>query len=82
MKEPRPSTINAMDRDLATLLHRRAEGFARFAQWEASHPATMTPGVAVASIGALYELLPAASRRRPVDASGVSRLHEALRHLR
>lgn len=59
----------------------RIAGFERFAAWEASHPANLTPAVAVASIGALYALLPLESRQRPVDPSGVGRMHEALRHL-
>jgi hypothetical protein len=68
--------------DLAALVRQRAEGFARFAEWEASHPATMSPEAAVASIGALYELLPTASRQRQIDTTGVRRMHDALRHLR
>jgi GNAT superfamily N-acetyltransferase len=67
--------------NLATLIRERAACFARFAAWETSHPARLTPAAAVAAIGALYQLLPAASRRRPVDTSGVARLHDALRHL-
>jgi hypothetical protein len=66
---------------LAKLARARAEGFARFAEWESTHPATMTPATAVAAVGALYSLLPAASRYRPVDPTGVARLQQALRHL-
>jgi hypothetical protein len=66
---------------LAELLRARIEGFERFARWEASHPARMTPAAAVASIGALYVLLPPEARRRPVDPSGVRRMHDALRVL-
>ena len=68
--------------DLAALVRQRAEALARFAEWEASHPAMMSPEAAVASIGALYELLPAASRQRQIDTAGVRRMHDALRHLR
>lgn len=68
-------------RDLATLLRERAEGFVRFAAWESAHPAHLTPADAVAAIGALYQLLPPASRRRPIDTSGVTRMRAALRHL-
>ncbi len=80
---PRP-TIARMERvaDLAKLYRQQAEGFARFAEWEASHRPTMAPEAAVAAMGAIYELLPAASRRRPIDTAGVRRMHEALRHLR
>lgn len=66
---------------LAELFRLRIEGFRRFAVWEASHPSRMTPADAVASIGALYELLPPDARRRPVDPSGVARMRDALRVL-
>jgi hypothetical protein len=66
---------------LAALVRERADCFARFAAWEASHPARLPPAAAVAAIGALYQLLPPTSRRRPIDTSGVARLHAALRHL-
>jgi hypothetical protein len=68
--------------DLAALVRQRAEALARFAEWEASHPPMMSPEAAVASIGALYELLPASSRHRQIDTAGVRRMHDALRHLR
>jgi hypothetical protein len=68
-------------KELASAVRARTEALARFAEWESSHPATMTPEAAVAAIGALYQLLPIASRQRPIDTSGVARLHEALRHL-
>jgi hypothetical protein len=66
---------------LATMLRVRAEGFARFAEWESSHLMILTPAAAVAAIGALYQLLPQASRHRPIDTTGVARMHDALRHL-
>jgi hypothetical protein len=66
---------------LATLLRARAEALARFAEWESSHPVMLTPATAVASIGALYQLLPPAARARPIDTAGVGRMHRALRHL-
>jgi hypothetical protein len=66
---------------LADLLRARIAGFERFAKWEATHPASLTPAAAVASIGALYALLPIQARRRPIDPSGVGRMHDALRHL-
>jgi hypothetical protein len=70
------------DPKLAALLRMRIEGFARYAEWEAAHPARLTPSDAVASIGAIYALLPPESRRVPVDASGVRRMQDALRRLR
>jgi len=68
-------------KELARAIRARRDALARFAEWESSHPATLTPEAAVAAIGALYQLLPIASRRRPIDTSGVARLHEALRRL-
>jgi len=41
----------------------------------------LTPAAAVAAIGTLYQLLPPESRRRTIDPAGVTRMHEALRHL-
>jgi hypothetical protein len=78
-----PSTINGMSSsaNLASLVRARVEGFVRFAEWEASHPAILTPADAIAAIGTLYQLLPPASRRRSIDATGVGRMHDALRHL-
>jgi hypothetical protein len=67
--------------NLAKMLRARAEGLARFAEWEASNPMPLTPGAAVAAIGALYRLLPPASRQRPVNTAGVARMQDALRHL-
>jgi hypothetical protein len=67
--------------NLAALLRIRAEALARFATWESSHRMRLTPAAAIAAIGTLYQLLPPESRRRAVDASGVTRMHEALRHL-
>jgi hypothetical protein len=63
------------------MLRARAEAFARFAEWEASHGVTLTPAAAVSAIGALYLLLPPASRQRPVDTTGVACMHDALRRL-
>lgn len=67
--------------NLAALVRERAACFERFAAWEDSHPARLTPAAAVAAIGSLYGLLPPASRQRPIDTSGVARLHDALRRL-
>ena len=60
----------------------RMEGFVRFAAWEATHPPLMSAADAVAAVGALYELLPAESRYRAVDPTGIQQMHAALRHLR
>lgn len=67
--------------DLAALYRERIAAFERFSAWEQSHPATLMASDAVASIGALYELLPSEARRRPVDPAGVGRMQNALRVL-
>jgi hypothetical protein len=64
---------------LADAIRERAAALERFADWEASHPARLSPGVALEAIGALYQLLPPAGRRRPVDPAGVMALHETPR---
>lgn len=68
--------------DIASLFRERVRGFARFAEWERTHPREMTAAAAVASIGAIYQLLPKSSRSRPIDTSGVARMQAALRHLK
>jgi hypothetical protein len=67
--------------ELAARYRARIAAFERFSTWEESHPATLTASDAVASIGALYELLPSEARRRPVDPSGVACMQNALRVL-
>jgi hypothetical protein len=62
----------------ADLVRRRARSLNRYAHWESTHPAVLIPAAAVEAIGALYDLLPMAARKRAVDASGVISLHRAL----
>lgn len=50
----------------------------RFARWEADHPAMLTASAAVAAATALYDMLPAESRSRPVDPAGVMTFHALL----
>jgi hypothetical protein len=69
------------NRALGSMLRARADRFARFAEWESSHPAVLTPEAAVAAVGALYQLLPESSRHRPIDTSGVARMQQALGRL-
>jgi hypothetical protein len=62
-------------------LRRRREAFEIFNRWEVAHPSCLGATEAVAAIGALYELLPVASRKRPVDPSGVQEMHRCLARL-
>lgn len=62
----------------ADLVKRRAIALERFARWRAQAPNRCDPATALSGLGALYEMLPAESRSRPVDASGVRALHQRL----
>jgi hypothetical protein len=63
---------------LAGEVRERAEAFEQFAAWEADHPSRLSPSAALEAIGALYEILPHASRRRLPDPTGVMMLHNTL----
>jgi hypothetical protein len=70
---------------IAGRAERRRRALAAFNRWEAKHPARQqTPEQVIAALGTLYDLLPAESRRRDVDAqcAAVRNMHRALRHLR
>jgi hypothetical protein len=56
----------------------RAEALQRFSRWEAENPGSLSAAQAISAIGTLYDLLPKESRSRPVDASGVLKLHRGL----
>jgi hypothetical protein len=66
----------------AEAIRERSAALARFATWERRHAPEPSAEVALAGVAHLYELLPAESRSRPVDASGVSAMHRALSGLR
>lgn len=59
-------------------LRARTAALERFAAWEADHPPRQSSAQALEGIGFLYELLPPEARARPVDPSGVMKLHRAL----
>jgi hypothetical protein len=65
----------------ALLIRRRLQGFREFAAWESQHRPATSPEIVLESATSLYDLLPPASRVRAIDASGVIRLHRALRVL-
>ncbi len=60
----------------------RETALERYARWEAGHPALRSPSAAIAGVAALYELLPAASRCRAPDPSGVMTFHALLKGTR
>jgi hypothetical protein len=59
----------------AEAIRAREAALERFACWEAEHPASRPASAALAAVAALYELLPAESRRRAPDPSGVMAFH-------
>jgi hypothetical protein len=65
----------------ASLIRRRLQASREFEAWESQHRPAVSPDLALESATALYDLLPPASRVRPIDPSGVIRLHAALRVL-
>jgi hypothetical protein len=62
-------------------IQRRLRQFHEFGAWESQHRPAVSAERALEAATSLYDLLPPASRVRPVDASGVIRLHSALRVL-
>jgi hypothetical protein len=65
-------------RDLVRL---RAAALDRYAAWEAAHPTRLVPAEAVEALGALLDMMPRDVRERPVDTTGIARLHAALTRL-
>jgi len=59
-------------------LHHREQQLEKYSKLEADLPRSDDPRLAVAGIGWLYDLLPAASRARSVDPSGIQELHRCL----
>jgi len=62
-------------------LRRRLAAFAEFERWEQTAQSRRSHADAVAAVSWLYDLLPAEARYRPLDTSGVQRLHALLRPL-
>lgn len=62
-------------------MHRREEQLERYAAYESRFRSRLEPAQAISGIGWLYDLLPEASRRRPVDVSGIQELHRSLARL-
>ena len=78
--ESMPEDIRALKARIAT----RNRALAAFNRWEAGPPGSrQSPEQVLAALGTLYDLLPAASRRRTEDPgrSGVRSMQRALSHL-
>jgi hypothetical protein len=56
----------------------REEALRRFAAWAETQPCTLDAATAIAAVSAVVDLLPSASRRAPLDASGVMAMHRLL----
>jgi len=61
----------------AGLLQRERQ-LVRYSEFERNLPLSDDPALSIAGVGWLYDLLPEASRVRPVDPSGVQELHRCL----
>lgn len=68
--------------ELKKQLLARAARLRRFNEWEAGHPHQLDAATAIAGIGTLYELIPAASRKRPFNPEGLCAMRQALSHLK
>jgi hypothetical protein len=71
-----------MSQDLRDGFRRRAEAMRQFDRWQQQHPSPIDPRVAIEAVGWLWQLLPAASRERPLDARGIERMRRSLAVLR
>jgi hypothetical protein len=70
--------LGRMQDTVAGLIHREKQ-LERYSRLEAGLPLSPPcPAKSIAGIGWLYDLLPQASRSRPVDPSGVVELHRCL----
>lgn len=60
------------------LLQKRRAAWERYARWAAMQKSSLSPSVAIASVGFLYQLLPPESRSRPLEYEGVAVMHRLL----
>jgi hypothetical protein len=63
-------------------LFAQAARLRRFNEWEAAHPHQLDEAAAIAGIGSRYELIPAASRKRPFHPKGLRAMRQALSQLK
>lgn len=62
----------------ALALRAHLDALRRFNEWEEKNPVRLEAAETVAAIGFLYDLLPPESRERPIDPSGIMKMHRAL----
>ena len=71
-----------MQKDTKNLFSDRQKALQGFTEWGKKHPLELSPQTAVEGLDFLYNLLPEASRQRPIDPSGIMIMRRALAHLR
>jgi len=71
-----------MQKDTKNLFLDRKKALRDFNEWEKTHLRELSPQIAVEGLDFLYNLLPEASRHRPIDPSGIMIMHRALAHLK
>jgi hypothetical protein len=71
-----------MQKETKNLFSDRQKALHDFNEWEKKHPLEMSPQTAVEGLDFLYQLLPEASRQRPIDPSGIMIMRRALAHLK
>ncbi len=59
----------------------RAAAFKRFNNWEKKNPHVMGKCESIASVSAIYNLIPPEFRNPVFDPSGIQKMHLALSHL-
>lgn len=71
-----------MQKDAKDLFSARQRTFERFHVWQKKQTLEISIQAALEGLDFLYQLLPEASRQRPVDPSGIMIMRRALAHLR
>ncbi len=59
-----------------------AAAFKRFNDWEKKNPHVMGKRESIASVSAIYNLIPLEFRKPVFDPSGIQKMHHALSYLR
>lgn len=54
----------------------------KYNAWESEHPQMLSPTVALASIGYLYQLMPTEAKQRDLNVGGIIRMRNILSKLK
>ncbi|MBN2346971.1 MAG: hypothetical protein JXO51_11345 [Candidatus Aminicenantes bacterium] len=71
-----------MQKDTKDLFAARKIALQHFHDWQKKQPLEMSIQTALEGLDFLYQLLPEASRQRPMDPSGIMLMRRALAHLK